>query len=141
MNKTIITIVVTAVVILGGYFVFNGSSPQPFFSSLSVTGKNIVTYTDGGYSPIALKIKEGETVIFENRSSRSMWPASAFHPTHRVYSGTAINEHCPDISGAAFDACKGFLPGESWSFRFNKAGTWEYHDHLNPGAVGTIVVK
>jgi plastocyanin len=70
-----------------------------------------------------------------------MWPASAFHPTHTVYSGTSLSEHCPDTAGTAFDACKGFLPGQSWSFKFTKAGTWKYHDHLNPGATGTIVVE
>jgi hypothetical protein len=64
------------------------------------------------------------------------------HLSHRVYSGTSLNEHCSDISGATFDACKGFLRGEGWSFTFNKIGTWEYHDHLNPGDnTGMLVVK
>jgi plastocyanin len=86
-------------------------------------------------------IKKGETVTFKNQSSNSMWPASAMHPTHRVYSGTSLDEHCPDTTGTAFDACKGFLPGQSWSFIFNKTGTWKYHDHLNPSATGTVVVE
>jgi plastocyanin len=103
--------------------------------------ENVVTYTDAGYSPNALTIKKGETVTFKNQSSRSMWPASAIHPTHRVYSGTSLDEHCPDTAGTAFDACKGFLPSQSWSFTFNKTGTWKYHDHLNPGATGVVVVE
>jgi len=45
------------------------------------------------------------------------------HPTHRVYSGNSLEEHCPDITGTYFDTCKGFLPGESWLFKLDKAGS------------------
>jgi plastocyanin len=103
--------------------------------------KYVVIYTDSGYSPTTLKIERGKTVTFKNQSTQSMWPASAVHPTHRVYSGTSLDEHCPDTAGTAFDACKGFLPGQSWSFTFNKTGTWEYHDHLNPSHTGIIIVE
>jgi len=171
MNKTIITAVVVAVVILGGYFLFKGTSQttpsvseqssqqpvtqppasepsvpeqpsqQPSVSPAPTVKENVVVYTNSGYSPSTLMIKKGETVTFKNQSSNSMWPASAMHPTHRVYSGTSLDEHCPDTTGTAFDACKGFLPGQSWSFTFKKTGTWKYHDHLNPGNTGTIVVE
>jgi len=117
------------------------SAQQPPASQTPVVKENVVTYTDSGYSPNALTIKQGETVTFKNQSSRSMWPASAVHPTHTVYSGTSLSQHCPDTAGAAFDACKGFLPGQSWSFTFKKAGNWKYHDHLNPGSTGEIQVK
>jgi len=172
MNKTIIAIVIIAVVIVGGYFlIFRGASQptpsvsqpsnqqpitqspasepsvperpsqQPPASQAPAVKEKVVTYTNSGYSPSTLTVKKGETVTFKNQSSRSMWPASAIHPTHRVYSGTSLDEHCPDTTGTAFDACKGYLPGKSWSFTFNKAGAWKYHDHLNPGAIGTIVVE
>jgi plastocyanin len=166
MNKIIIAIIVVVVVALGGYFLLKGPSskapnanlpaptaPQgtsptppaqtetPAAQGTPVSGQNVITYTDSGYLPSTLRVKVGDTVTFKNESSRSMWPASAFHPTHTVYSGTSISEHCPDTAGTAFDACKGFLPGSSWSFKFNKAGAWKYHDHLNPGATGTIVVE
>jgi len=163
MSKTIIVIAIIIVVLAVGYFLFfrstsqlapsvNQSSSsqsiiqptvteQPSVSQAPAAKENVVTYTDLGYSPSTITIKKGETVIFKNQSSRSMWTASAVHPTHRVYSGTSLDEHCPDTTGTAFDACKGFLPGESWSFIFNKTGTWKYHDHLNPGSVGTIIVE
>jgi plastocyanin len=171
MNKTIITIVVVAVAVLGGYFLLKGTpqtppsvsqttnqqpttQPKALKPSVSeqpsqqqptsqppAVKENLVTYTDSGYSPSTITIKKGETVNFKNQSSLSMWPASAMHPTHRVYSGTSLDEHCPDTTGTAFDACKGFLPGQSWSFTFNKTGTWKYHDHLNPSSTGTIVVE
>lgn len=114
---------------------------QPSISSAPVVKEKIVIYTDSGFSPSALSIKKDETVIFKNQSSRSMWPASAMHPTHRVYSETTLDEHCPDTTGMAFDACAGILPGSSWKFIFNKTGTWKYHDHLNPTNYGAVVVE
>jgi len=168
VNKTIITIVIVALVLLGGYFLFRGvSQTTPSVSKPSSqqaatqppaaeqpsaqlpVGQTpaaeeeeyVVTYTSSGYSPNALTIKKGETVTFKNQSSQSMWPASAMHPAHTVYSGTSLDEHCPDTAGTAFDACKGYSPGESWSFKFDKVGSWKYHDHLNPSATGMIVVE
>ncbi|BCX15823.1 MAG: hypothetical protein KatS3mg098_052 [Candidatus Parcubacteria bacterium] len=103
--------------------------------------QSVVTYTNSGYSPSILKIKAGTTVIFKNESSRSMWTASAFHPSHTVYGGTSLEEHCPDTAAVAFDACSGVLPGNSWSFTFTKKGSWKYHNHLAPSDFGTIVVE
>jgi len=160
MSKAIITIVIVAVVLVGGYFLFFRSTPrstplisgsssiqptvqptiseqpfQPLTSKAPAAKENVVTYTDSGYSPSILKIKKGETVIFKNQSSRAMWTASAVHPTHRVYptSGGCL--------GSTFDACAGIQPGNSWSFNFDIVGSWKYHNHLNPGDTGTIVVE
>jgi plastocyanin len=151
MKNTIIAIVVIAVVIAGGFFLLKGAyqptsssipqastqkqpSQQPVSPAPAVK-ENVVTYTDSGYAPSTLTIKKGETVTFKNQSSRSMWTASAVHPTHRVYptSGGCL--------GSTFDACAGIQPGGSWSFKFDIAGTWKYHNHLNPGDTGTIVVE
>ena len=114
---------------------------KPSASPAPAVKEKIVIYTNSGFSPASLLIKNGEEVIFKNQSSESMWPASAMHPTHRVYSETALDEHCPDRSSISFDACTGILPGSSWKFVFNKAGTWKYHDHLNPTNYGAIVVE
>jgi plastocyanin len=102
---------------------------------------HVITYTSAGYSPNSLAIKVGETVTWENRSSQNMWTASAMHPTHSAYAGTTLSAHCPDGGHLAFDACKGYGPGESWSFAFEKVGTWSYHDHLHPTIFGKIVVE
>ena len=98
-------------------------------------GENTILYTDSGFSPALLTVSVGDVVIFENRSSRSTWVASALHPTHRLYpvSGGCI--------GSTFDACEGISSGFSWSFTFNERGTWRYHDHLNARFTGTIVVE
>ena len=103
------------------------------------SAKNIVAYTGSGYSPKDIVIKAGETVTFKNESSRGIWPASAIHPTHTVYPGSGITK-CG--SGAnIFDACRILNPGEEWSFVFENAGDWKYHDHTRPSHRGSIIVE
>lgn len=103
--------------------------------------ENVITYTDGGYTPATLTVSVGDTVTFKNASSRQTWPASAKHPTHTVYPGSNIQKCGTQEAESIFDACQGIAEGEEWSFTFNQAGTWKYHDHLNPTRTGTIVVE
>ena len=149
MNKILIIVLVLAVVVLGGYFLLKGEEAQAPTEETSetitteeenagtpaLTEETVIVYTDSGYSPDSLTIKVGTTVLFKNDSSLSMWPASAMHPTHAVYPTTG------GCLGSTFDACKGVLPGESWSFKFDIAGSWKYHDHLHPNLFGAIVVE
>lgn len=100
-----------------------------------------VRYTNSGYVPQVVTIKKGGTVTWINESSRGMWTASAFHPSHTVYAGTSLQEHCGDPSARAFDECASANPGESWSFTFTKTGSWNYHNHVAPSDFGTVVVE
>lgn len=94
-----------------------------------------IEITSIGFNPKSLSIDAGDRVTFVNKDSKPHWPASDVHPTHTVYpeSGGCI--------GSKFDACKGLGEGESYSFRFNEKGSWDYHDHLRPSSGGTISVK
>lgn len=159
MNKKIIVTAVVTIVVAGGVYLSTSSLPktQPQMGgydalkpeyrlenrgvSTQNTNNNTVVLTDSGYSPAVLTIKKGETVLFKNNSSESMWTASDMHPSHTAYSGTSADQHCPDTVGAAFDACKGYLPGQTWPFRFDKIGSWNYHNHLDAVQFGTIVVQ
>lgn len=96
-----------------------------------------VVYTEDGFTPATVEVRKGDTIRFENRSNRDMWPASAFHPTHTIYPEKSAS----DCLGSSFDACRGVPPGESWSFTFNSVGTWRYHDHLSAAKTGTVVVE
>jgi plastocyanin len=89
--------------------------------------KTIISMTDEGYSPSTVTIKQGETIVFENNSSMDNWPASNIHPTHEIYS--------------EFDPKRPIASGDSWSFTFDQAGIWRFHDHLTPSFVGTITVE
>lgn len=169
MNNKIIISIVVAVVILGGYLLFKDAyqkirqtqttplvtqpsseqtAPQPSVSEqpgsetsqpsagqAPAAEEKAVTYTNSGYLPGTLTVKKGETVTFKNQSQKSMWTASAVHPAHRVYPTTG------GCLGSTFDACSGIQPGASWSFKFDISGTWKYHNHLNPGDTGTVVVE
>ncbi|MEK7195942.1 MAG: DUF5667 domain-containing protein [Patescibacteria group bacterium] len=94
-----------------------------------------VVITDESFSPVELKVKKGDTVVWTNKGSNSSWPASAVHPTHDVYpeKGGCI--------GSTFDACKGLNSGETFKFVFNQVGSWKYHDHLNSAHTGVIIVE
>ena len=80
----------------------------------------------GIFVPKSVTGKKGGTVTWVNKGSTPVWPASAFHPTHQVYPG--------------FDSLKGIQSGESYSFVFDRVGSWKYHDHLNASATGVVEV-
>jgi len=101
----------------------------------------VVVYADSGYSPSKIFVKIGDTVTWKNESSSGMWTASGLHPSHVIYSGTSLEEHCPDIQNTSFDECKSGQPGTSWSFKFDKKGVWRYHNHIQPSDFGTVIVE
>ncbi|OGI68075.1 hypothetical protein A2738_02715 [Candidatus Nomurabacteria bacterium RIFCSPHIGHO2_01_FULL_42_15] len=153
MNKTISFVLILIVVALGGYFLFKSPKVQAPVSPSGITNNEnetettdqttndsniaspVIIYSNTGYAPSTITIKAGTIVTFKNESSLSMWTASASHPTHGVYPTTG------GCLGSTFDSCKGILPGESWSFKFDEVGNWKYHDHLKPSFFGTIVVE
>lgn len=100
---------------------------------------HVVEMSSDGFSPSPLTIKAGDTVEFRQVDGSERWPASAFHPTHTAYPGSDINK-CGS-GEQIFDACGAVKEGKSWSFTFGEKGAWNYHDHLNSGKFGTIVVE
>jgi len=140
----LLIILVISVVFISGCTQYGDQLTQP--TTPSGTGQeqttqptppaeNTVEITSSGFSPNTLTITAGDTVAFVNKDTNSHWPASAVHPTHTLYpeSGGCL--------GSTFDACKGLAQEEAFSFKFDQKGTWKYHDHLNPGLTGTIVVQ
>lgn len=109
MKKVIISVVILAIIAIGGYLVYanmnKGSNTQQNTQNQTQVGENNgnqvevtlgtttaheVTYTDAGFSPAILTIKVGDTVTFKNQSSQGMWVGSAMHPSHTAYSGTTL---------------------------------------------------
>lgn len=87
-----------------------------------------VRYGANGFSPRILNIKVGQVVRFVNETGKPASIASDPHPVHTAY--------------AEFDQWKTNQRGQNeFRFTFEKAGTWTYHDHLNPGMTGTVIVK
>jgi len=97
--------------------------------------ENAILYMEDGFIPKTLKIKLGTTVTFKNNSLKSLWIASDNHPTHALYPAT---DGC---IASTFDSCKSIKQGEIWSFKFDVAGNWGYHNHMNHNDGGTIIVE
>ncbi|RJQ34322.1 hypothetical protein C4556_02870 [Candidatus Parcubacteria bacterium] len=115
----------------GGAMMEDGVMGDGFSAPMTAT----ITYNGTSFSPGEVTIKKGGTVTWNGTGN--MWVASAQHPTHTVYAGTSLQEHCPSGSAEAFDQC---ATGNSYSFTFDKVGTWFYHDHINASAFGSVVV-
>lgn len=140
-KKYIAIIIIAALILVGAWYLMR---PQKVREERSVIQteegnkqpeRNTIYYANNGFTPSPLKIKVGETVIFKNDGSRPIWVASAVHPSHTVYPTTG------GCIGSTFDSCADIDPGKSWSFKFDFAGNWKYHNHLNPTDFGTIIVE
>lgn len=90
------------------------------------TEKGVVSYTDSGFLPKSITVKQGTLLTFTNNSSRGMWVASAVHPTHQLLPG--------------FDELKSVQKGGMYEYAFTAVGTWKYHNHVAPGDTGVVVV-
>lgn len=98
-----------------------GETPPP-----ATEADYIIIMKDDVYAPSSLTVKQGDTVTWRNDGTLPQWPASAVHPTHLIY---------PE-----FDPKQAIAPGASWTFTFDKAGTWRWHDHIHANVNGTITV-
>ncbi|MDP3697096.1 MAG: hypothetical protein Q8R55_03620, partial [Candidatus Taylorbacteria bacterium] len=99
----------------------------PSVTAVQVAKKWNVEVRGGRFVPSELKIRKGDTVVWTNFDSSPSWPASGIHPTHQIYPG--------------FDALRGLNTGNTYSFVFDKVGSWRYHDHLNLSLTGVIEVS
>lgn len=86
----------------------------------------VIVLTPNGFEPSRVEIPKGTTITFETTRDRYFWPASNEHPSHTAYK--------------EFDPQKPVGPGESWSFRFDREGSWRFHDHVSPYFTGVIEV-
>lgn len=120
-------------------------APPAVPSQPEMAVEHTVEVTSAGFNPSTITVKAGEAVTFVNKDSAQHWPASAMHPTHKVYPGSDIEKCGTAEAPMIFDACKGMAQGESFKFTFNEKGTWNYHDHLNccdkPAFFGKVVVN
>lgn len=91
------------------------------------TSEVTVSMTDTGFEPSTVTIPVGTTVVFVNNGQALHWPASDVHPTHEILPG--------------FDAKRGLATGDTYSYTFQKKGSWGMHDHLNPRSTATVVVE
>ena len=81
--------------------------------------KYTVTIQNFAFNPGTLTVPVGTTVKWANQDPR----------IHRVYSNTEVFES------------KDLNTGDSYSYKFTKAGTYKYHCSIHPNMTGTIIVQ
>lgn len=102
------------------------TSPSASPSAVEQTGEKMVNLTKAGFEPGTITIKVGTKVTWVNKSGETATVNSDPHPTHTLW---------PFLNLGSFD------DGASVSVIFDKAGTYTYHNHLNPSETGTVVVQ
>jgi len=88
---------------------------------------SLVLVQNGKFNPQVLTVKKGTEVTWVNKDIEPCWIASDPHPIHNGYPG--------------FDAGKSMIQDETYKFKFDKVGTFGYHDHLNITNTGKIIVE
>lgn len=99
---------------------------SPEASASPTQTQNRVVLTTNGFTPNNLIIKAGTEVKWVNNSGAIATVHSDPHPQHTDYSSLNLGNF-PDAGTLAFT--------------FNEPGTYNYHNHLNPGQRGTILVQ
>jgi len=125
MKPALIIGIAAALAVLGAV-VFLLPHNAPTITDLSDTTVVNVTLTDGGFVPNHFRIKKGTEVVFSTDLGSPFWPASNIHPSHGIY--------------PAFDAKQPIESDTTWSFVFDKAGSWGFHDHVRSYYTGIIEV-
>jgi len=140
-KKAIIALVILVIVVAGAALWMMRKEPSTNTNNTSTDTSNstpstsdatptatqaTITYSDSGYSPSSITVKNGDTVIIKNTSSRSMQFDSDPHPAHTIN---------PELNVGSVP------PGEQMSFVVDTKGTFGYHNHLNASQKGTIIVE
>lgn len=93
-----------------------------------VNAAAVVEITDKGFVPETIKVSPGTVITWTNKDQKPHWVASDPYPTNNGLDG--------------FDGKEAIQKDESYSFNFSKAGTFGYHDNLNPYTIkGTVIVE
>lgn len=132
MNKTAAMVVLAAILISG--FVTLSALRNPAYAQ---TGKEMkveivsgaTNKGDHAYAPNPVKVQPGTKVTWTNVDSA----------LHTVTSGTASSP-TSDFGSKADGTPILIAPKKTFSFTFDKAGTYDYYCTLHPAMVGKVVV-
>lgn len=137
-NKISIGIVVLLVIVVAGLLGWYFLSEKPANENLNkvMNASNSVTITrppaktvwimEGSFNPSVVTIAAGETVSWVNKDEAKRQVQADPHP-----SGSSL----PGLKSGELEL------NASYSYTFESAGEYTYHDYLNPIKSGKIVVK
>lgn len=86
-----------------------------------------VTIDDNGFQPAKITANLCDRLRLTNGSQALRQPAADPHPTHSSF---------PEL-----DPKRPLQPGEAFEVILNRPGRYGWHDHLNPGLKGQIVIE
>lgn len=87
-----------------------------------------VSITEDKFEPATIKIKKNDSITWTNNSQTPHQIASDPHPSNDTLPGL----FSPNALGNS----------DTYTYTFEKSGTFTYHDHLNPfGLQGTVIVE
>ena len=128
MNKVLIAIIVVVVLAVGGWAIYdhhksnsntNSSSSN---SSQSVASSGAINIKNMMFTPSQISIQKGGTVTWTNNDN-------------------IVHTVVDDLSNVGGPSSGDIQPGGTYSFTFNKTGSFQYHCSIHPSMRGTIVVK
>jgi plastocyanin len=138
MNKALIAIIVVVVLGVGGWVIYDhhksnnnsntGSSnmsntnSSTSNSSQSAASTGAITIKNMMFTPPQISIQKGGTVTWTNDDNTA----------HTV---------TDDLTNVGGPSSGDIQPGSTYSFTFNKTGSFQYHCSIHPSMRGTIVVK
>ena len=122
----IVAIVVVALLVVGVVMLSRNTGKK---SSSQLAKKQAeVSITSGGFVPATLSVAKGTTVTWKNADNARHQVASEPYPSHSNPEGLFSIEP--------------LNTGDTYSYTFNEAGTFNYLDQLNPYKVkGIVIVK
>ena len=120
---------VVVVAALVGFLYLNKQKAEP--ASPKATPQVVtvasVSITKNGFVPATIQIKKGSQVTWTNNDTSPHQVITDPHPSHT------------NLKGLDSDP---LAAGESFTFTFEKTGTYGYHDEMNPLIIkGTVIVK
>jgi plastocyanin len=128
-KKLWLVVAIVAVVIIGAVvaavvMLRHGNSPvQQPATAISSTVAN-VTIEPTGYMPKTIKVKQGQEITWSNKDTSP----------HHI---TADQTELP-----GFDTAEALEPGDTYTYIFDKSGTYHYYDPADPKTfVGTVTVE
>jgi plastocyanin len=128
MKKTTLLVIALVIIAAGVAFALLGGSDKNTKSNSTQPAQTAgtITYSNSSFSPASLTVKAGSKVTIKNDSSNDLQFDSDPHPQH-----TEDPELNVGIIGA----------GQSATITVTKTGNHGYHNHLNSGDTGTLIVE
>jgi plastocyanin len=147
-NLILITVVFILVLVLGGivpYLQYKAIETSSTQIQTHVDQSNvIINYTNRGFEPATITVKNGTTLEWLNVSVKPMWVASDPHPAHTDLPGFDEKGISTDSKTYDFNLIpQAHAHGDSpiYHYTFTKVGEWKYHNHIVPADKGTVIVK